>query len=399
MRGAAIRSLLPLALVPLALGGCAAEQDPGVAPPPEPAGVDIAGFASRQVFEPQLVAEADGTLLMVWRQRAEEGFDLFAARRTRQGSFSEATRINDEPGTVYTYPHDEMRPAIAVAADGQLAAVWADDRAQIRAAFGDRHGASWFPSFRLDQASSPAYRSFTAAGFDADGRLHAVWIDSRLAPQAGAEEPADLFYARVSKAASEWGQVTEINLTADQEASICGCCRPDLETDPDGAVRAVFRNTGEGYRDIFTISGNAEDGFEPPERVGPAAWRLEGCPMSGPLGLSPSGIDRGVLWRDASGGEWELKEGRSGSEEVELVFPEGVGDWKMALSPRSVAASPEVLLLPGRPTSRLITKREGTWELVRDDLPAWATSAAAVEAGLLVVGAVDGRLEAQVLAE
>ena len=68
---------------------------------------------------------------------------------------------------------------------------------QIRAARGSGHGRVWEPSVKLDQADTPAYRSFTAVGIDAAGAMHAIWIDSRHAPQVGAEEPADLFYARV----------------------------------------------------------------------------------------------------------------------------------------------------------------------------------------------------------
>ncbi len=362
--------------------------------------IDIAAFAEREVFEPQLVSEYDdGTLLMVWRQKGESGFDLFAARHTGDGSFSEPTRINDEPGTVYGYPHDEMRASVATAPDGQLAIVWSDARSQVRGAFGSEHGEQWSSSIRLDQGEVPAYRGFPAAGIDRDGALNAVWIDSRHAPKAGAEEPADLYYARVSPGGIDWGQVEEINLTADQEATVCGCCKPDLEILPYGRLRALFRNADdEGYRDIWAITGDPASGFEDPQRVGPPTWKITGCPMTGPAGLERSGVEAGVMYREASSGSWALKVGSPGSEDEALVFPDGVGDWKMTLSPRAVAASPELLLVPGQPGGRLLERDGEAWSVLRDDVPPWATSAAAVNGGVLVVGAVDGELEAEILA-
>ena len=360
--------------------------------------VNVAAFVDQQIFEPQLVGGNDGTLLMIWRQKGGSGFDLFSARLLEHGGFSEPSRINDEAGTVYSYPHDEMRSSVAKAPDGRLAVTWSDERSQIRAAVSDSHGEAWSVSIRLDQGDEPAYRGFPASGFDSDGTLNAVWIDSRHAPNAGAEEPADLFYARVRPEASGWGPVEEINLTADQEASVCGCCKPDLEVVSDGRLRAVFRNTdGDGYRDIFTITGDPDGGFGRPVRVGPPTWQIQGCPMSGPLGLESSGVENGVMFREASSGQWRLTEGEPGGEKLTDLYPEGVGDWKMTLSPRGVEASSGMVLVPGQPTGRVIERNRGVWETVRDDIPAWATSAATVESGLLVVGAVDGKLEAAVL--
>lgn len=386
------RTLPYLFLASLALVACSGDpatdgravEAPNIAEAP-----DLSVLAGREIFEPQLVVEADGTLLLIWREKVEAGFDLFSAHRTDDGAFSEPFRINDEPGSVYAYPHDEMRPAIATSPDGMLAVVWTDERAQIRAAVGREHGTAWEPSIRLDQAEAPAYRSFTATTIDSDGALHAVWIDSRFAPQAGAEEPADLFYARLLD-----GEVTEINLTADQEASICGCCKPDLELAADGALRAIFRNTtADGYRDIFTISGSIEAGFAPPERVGPPTWKLRGCPMSGPVGLGDQ-----VLWRDAESGQWVVKRGHPGTDHTTPIFAAGEDGWTSIASPREVAGSAVTVLVPGTPYSRLIERRGDEWVIHRGDLPASATSAATLGDGLLVAGAVEGKLELELLA-
>ena len=72
-----------------------------------------------------------------------------------------------------------------------------------------------------------------------------------------AEEPADLFYARVAN-----GKVVEKNLTAEQEPPICGCCRTFINAE-SGSLKLAFRNTtADGYRDPFAMSSTLDAQFE-----------------------------------------------------------------------------------------------------------------------------------------
>ena len=223
---------LILALSALALGACSNESGPSVtaqsptsssadsADPSAthlPAGLEI--LESRQVFEPQVTFLEDSTLVLTWRERGETGSNIYASVRAPGGGFGSPVRVNDEADTVESYAHDGMRAAIAAGSGQTIAIAWTDSRAQIRAAISTNGGAGFDPSIRLDQSQEPAYRAYPAISFDSSGDLHAIWIDSRFAA-GGAEEPADLYYAKVSA-----GDVTEKNLTAEQAPSICGCCR------------------------------------------------------------------------------------------------------------------------------------------------------------------------------
>jgi hypothetical protein len=49
-----------------------------------------------------------------------------------------------------------------------------------------------------------------------------------------------------------------------------------------------------------------------------------------------------------------------------------------------------VLLLPGQPASRLISRGESKWHAVADDLPPWSRSGAYENGQLLLVGATGG---------
>jgi hypothetical protein len=86
-------------------------------------------------------------------------------------------------------------------------------------------------------------------------------------------------------------------LTADQDDSICGCCRVDVDVRSDDRLVIAFRNTGGGYRDMFRIEAGADRVFGEPARLGPLMWELNGCPVIGPLNVGEV-----TLWSEASTG-------------------------------------------------------------------------------------------------
>ncbi|MCZ6508038.1 MAG: hypothetical protein O7A04_08355 [Acidobacteria bacterium] len=362
-----------------------AENGAGESPTAE-TGMQLDWLADREVHEPRLILDRAGNLLFVWREKADEGSNIFVALRGRDGQFTDPVRANDAADTVASYPHDEMRPAVATGPGGRLAVAWSDSRGQVRAAESTNGGATFSPAFRLEQVEEASYRGFPELVYDDDGVLHAVWIDSRFA-EGFAEEPADLFYARVVD-----GEVTEWNLTAEQEPTICGCCRPSLEMAQSGALRAVFRNGADGYRDIFTVTGNLDSGFSQPRRIGQPLWKLNGCPMSGPATLAGN-----VSWADGSTGRKQLTTADFDSAESVPLFPEADDiDWVPRLSPRrvsSVGPGAALLLLPGQAASRLMVRQEDRWVLVVDDLPAWASSGHLEDGALLLIGAVGGEVK------
>lgn len=351
--------------------------------------VEDSAFAllgNRSVHEPQLHVDDEGRPLLLWREKGATESNLYAAKLTSEGIFSTPVRVNDEIETVGSYPMDELRAAVAIGTGGRVAVAWGDARGQVRLAESRDGGATFAAARRLEQVDEPAYRSFPAISYDEAGILHAVWIDSRFAENF-AEEPADLFYARVTP-----DTIKEHNLTADQEPSVCGCCRPYMDSSAPDSVRIVFRNTtADGYRDIFAIDGGLEAGFTVPYRIGPPLWKLRGCPMSGPVVAADD-----VLWPDGSTGKKLLRRAGFGDDSAPFVFAnEEETNWTLRVPPRSVAApadGPDLWLVPGRPNSRLMTFDEtaNVWRLVADGLPAWATSALATDATVWLVGAVNG---------
>jgi hypothetical protein len=342
----------------------------------------------REVYLPQFAGGSDGSLYIVWREPAQErGGNLFLSRRTDAGVFEPPVRINGMEGTVGGGSLDEGRAAVAVGDDGLLAVAWTARGSDIRAAISHDGGKSFDRSVTLNSdAGARAYRGFVDIDVDAAGVAHAAWIDARFAPR-GAEEPAELFYARI-----EGGEVTEINLTEDQVDSICGCCRVDVDVRSDDRLVIAFRNTGGGYRDIFRIEAGADRAFGEPARLGPPIWELNGCPVIGPLNVGEA-----TLWSEASTGKRRILVA-TGTDGVYEVAIEDTEEWAIERPPRIVVgsgAADTMLLVPGRPAGKILRGSGTVWAVAAENIPRWAMSAAMVNGTLILLGDLDGEMHAE----
>lgn len=359
----------------LVLGACSGGEGPTAEP--------HAGSLPGPVAQPQLILEEDGTLLVVWRGEGDEGSDLYIAERHSDGSFSPTTRVNDVAGTVSGYDLDELRASVAIGPDGRIAVAWGDTQGDVRVALGSEHGRSFEPSLRMNQNQQTGAQSFPSIAYDEEGVLHAVWLDTRVSGSVE-EEPADLYYARVTAEG-----VTEKNLTDDDSPSVCGCCRPGIAVGMGGEVVVAFRNTStDGYRDIFQVSGSLASGFDAPARIGPPLWELAGCPMAGPLPLGKE-----TLWNDASTGERRTLIAES-RDAVPRVLLSSAEEGTILYPPRRVSGGDDAwLLVPADPMAFLLHRdEEAGWVVVSDDLPRWATSAALVGGDLLIAGSEHDQL-------
>jgi hypothetical protein len=154
-------------------------------------------------------------------------------------------------------------------------------------------------------------------------------------------------------------------------------------------LNVAFRNAdADGYRDVFRFVGNVSGVFESPARLGPPMWKLDGCPMFGPLNVGAT-----TLWMEGSTGKRRLFQADATDGSVELVL-EDSESWTLERPPRFVEtreSKAPLVLLPGRPTTRILLRTEGTWTMVVDDLPSWAMSGFLEGGVLTVLGAVDGK--------
>jgi hypothetical protein len=365
---------LPI-LVLLALVTACASAPSEVEAPAEPGElIEIPSLGSTAQL-PQLIATSDGGLLLVWTARGDDGVDVFGAR-AEGDTYTAPVRINGAVGSVNVITIDEMRPALATAPGGLMAVAWTDTEYDIQVAISNDDGTTFDAPFRLNQDEGEALQEFPSIAFDDNGILHAAWLDPRIA-EDGLEEPADLYYARV-----ENGVISEQNLTANQESSVCGCCLPDVQIDADNIV-VTFRNTtADGYRDPFQVHGTVAGDFDAPNAVTAPVWQINACPVSGPIGIGDQ-----VLWIDGSLGTRRLLESQGDGNPPKVVL-EDTDDWFLDYPPRRITGTaPDslMLLLPAVPA--YILRRDGDeWTVLADDLPPWVLSAAQVGDELVMVG-------------
>ncbi|MCB1629812.1 MAG: hypothetical protein KDI48_18935 [Xanthomonadales bacterium] len=334
--------------------------------------------AAQGIHQSQLLVQADHSLLLVWVQKGSDGTGLYAAREQDDGSFSAPLQINRAP--LNPYVGDEARPSVAVAPDGSIAVAWTAATGDIMLAVGSDYGRRFEPPVKLNQDDKQAQRTMPSVAISPDGVAHAVWLDARTAPE-GMEEPSNLYLASVSA-----GVVEERNLTANQETTVCGCCRPFIAFDDGGHCDIAFRNVSEaGYRDISRISGTI-GALSEPQPTSPPIWKLGGCPSAGPIIA-----EGGTLWKDASTGDWRLLWATDAERDPLALFSDRT-NLAFTTPPRSVSGKDEWVLVGANPNGLIATFDDGAWQIVRDDLPPWATSAAARDGQLILLGNRKGQL-------
>ena len=339
--------------------------------------------AQQGIYQSQVLVQADGSLLLVWVKRTTDGVNLFVARQQRDANFSHPLQINRQ--SLNRYTGDEARPSVAIGPDGAIAIAWTGAKHDIMLAVGSSYGERFDAPLKLNQDQAHAARTMPSVTLSADGAAHTVWLDPRRAPK-GMEEPSDLYYAIVKN-----GAVTESNLTARQESSVCGCCRPYIGIDDAGGFDIAFRNVSPtGYRDISRISGTVGS-FSEPAPTSPPIWKLGGCPSAGPI-VSHGG----TLWKDASTGPWRMLWATDASADPIELFTDR-DELELTHPPRTVNGRESWVLVGAKPKSLIATWNAGSWQIVRDDLPPWATSAAIRDEQLILIGNQRGRLLSAVL--
>ncbi len=113
--------------------------------------------------------------------------------------------------------------------------------------------------------------------------------------------------------------------------------------------------------------------------------------MAGPV------VSRGgTLWKDASTGSWRLLWSTDASATPEVLFSDRK-DLVLTHSPRRVSGRGYWVLVGASPRGVIMSRTENSWQVVRDDLPPWASSAAVKDGQLILVGNDEGKLQTSIV--
>ena len=159
-----------------------------------------------------------------------------------------------------------------------------DGTTQIKTARSTDGGRRFGPAINLQAAGAAGDRGWQAAATDANGKLHAIWLDHRGLATGGDHAMHKGEHDGVAMAQKSglyyWGGAPERELFK----GVCYCCKTALVAGPKDELYAAWRHVFPGnMRDMaFTMSRDGGRTFSPLIRVAQDGWSINGCPDDGP---------------------------------------------------------------------------------------------------------------------
>jgi hypothetical protein len=246
----------------------------------------------------------------VWTATKDGATNVYVATSSDNGAtFSAPRQVNDQPGDAGATSEQPPRAVFSGAGTvAMLTVVWSkrDSSAQrrdvIRMARSIDGGRTFTPARFIHDSTFAGARGWEALAVDAEGVVHAVWLDGRDADKkiaasakvTGAvpkgQPPQAIYHGTFSAD----GRTIE-NLVA---ADVCFCCKTAVAVGSGGLVYAAWRHIFPGsMRDIaFATSTDGGRHFGPFVKVSEDKWELNGCPEDGPsVAVDPSGMIH-IVW-------------------------------------------------------------------------------------------------------
>jgi hypothetical protein len=194
-------------------------------------------------------------------------------------SFSKPSKIAELPGLLLGR---HRGPRIAITKDAIVISAISKLEGDVVVWRSTDNGRTWSRGAFANQAHRSAIEGLHAMIALPDGELYAVWLDT---PGKGKR----LMGARSDDDGVTWSK--NILIYESPGGKICECCHPSLAAAPDGQLHAMWRNSLDGDRDMFTaVSHDGGRSFEVAAKVGAGTWHLEACPMDGGgIAVAPDG--------------------------------------------------------------------------------------------------------------
>jgi hypothetical protein len=239
-----------------------------------------AGLGSSAAFD------AEGSL---WLVGVDEQRRLFTQTSRDDGRNWSAPRRTDI-GADQPAAEGDSRPKLAIGPAGLVVIAYTQPLEKpytglVRLLRSTDGGRTFSAPITVHHDRQPITHRFESIVFDANGRLHAVWVDKRdaeLMRAAGSDKPR-YTGAAIYRTTSDDGGATFRPETKVADHS-CECCRIALVAEPNGAVVAMWRHVfAPNIRDHAFARIEAQS-MRPPDPVRATFddWRVDACPHHGP---------------------------------------------------------------------------------------------------------------------
>ena len=327
-----MRILLATTLIATTLTGCQPAATPPAAAAPVGSMAQAVQYARADwplpapagAAQPDLVATADGRLLLSWIEPEGEGhalrFAVFTASHGRSAGAGKPAAASgwSAPQTIATgtnwFVNWADTPHLAVTDDGALwahwlqksaAATYAYDVALVRSGDG---GATWSNTVLVNDDGKAAEHGFVSLWPATRDTLGVTWLDGR---NSGGEHAGHDMHAAgaMTLRAARFDAGLHRSGESEIDAMTCDCCQTDVAATARGPL-LVYRDRDAGeIRDIAVSRGHGA-GWAPPRAVHADGWKMPACPVNGPA-VAARGDAAVVAWYTAPGDVPMLRLARS----------------------------------------------------------------------------------------
>lgn len=279
---------------------CVAIASAAVTAPRAEAESGVATVSKSGGKQPHAAVAPDGRAYVVWAS----GSAIECAVAPKVGdAFGDPVKVGDVGGLMAGMRRGPRVAATAKAAvatgigkDGSLVAFRSEDG-----------GATWTGPVTINGASGAAREGMSDLAAGAKGTFHAVWLDDR--------EGKKQVWAAVS--ADDGKSWTETKVYQSPSGAVCECCSPSAAADGQGRVYAMFRNSLDGFRDMYmAVSPDGGKSWGKAMKLGTGSWKLNACPMAGGAVAAADGKpmsvwvrETGVYMSGPGGGEQSMGKG------------------------------------------------------------------------------------------
>ena len=212
--------------------------------------------------------------------------DIFAAYSDDGGAtFAPAVKVGTVPGLMLG-----MRRGPRIAANGNRLTVTAIGD-ELFALTSSDAGKTWSKPILVNDAPKSAAEGLHDLACAPDGKLFATWLDIRNGKM-------ELWGAESLDGGKSWAKNAQVYKSPD--ISICECCHPSALFDSDGNLAVMWRNSIQGYRDLWMATrAKGTTTFTAAHKLGEGTWKLSACPMDGGRIIALGGGKFGAVWQRA----------------------------------------------------------------------------------------------------
>ena len=367
-----------------------------------PVNVEVRRVPERGI-KPSVVGDARGVLhLIYFSGEPAAGDALYAMSKDSGATWSQAVRVNSQPGSVLGASH-ARGPHLALGRGGRVHAMWLGSQKAEPAGNPDspqpgaKHQHAPMPMLysRLDAkgaAFEPQRKVIThATGLDGDGALaadsagHVYVVVHAKEPGAMGEAQRSVYVARSEDDGATFAAEKSV---LPEPTGVCACCALTARVDGAGRLVILYRQAWQTFeRGMNTLT--AGDDGKTFKLAKLDEWKLAACPMSVSAllpvraGLISAWENGGQIFWGTPGGDVRPLPGKGGSRKAPVLAANARGETLVAWTENTSFAGGgdvvwQVFAADGQPTE--ITGR-------RKDLPphGWLAAASKPDGGFVLL--------------